>query len=106
MQVKVTGRHMSVTEAIKSYAEEKAERLIRFHRRIQEIRVVLDFEGGLPKVEFIVDVERAGDFVGHETGKDVYAAIDAVVDKLERQLREHQARIKQRHKGRQDEATG
>ena len=103
MQVRVTGRHMSVTEAMKAYAEEKSQRLIRFFDRIQEIRVVLDLEGGLPMAEFIVDVERAADFIGRETHSDMYAAIDAVVDKLERQLRKHKERIKEHHRGREIE---
>ena len=104
MQIVVTGRHMSVTDAMKSYAEEKAERLSRFFNRIQEIRVVLDFEGGMPTTEVFADVEHADDFIAHETHKDMYAAIDAATDKLERQLRKHKERINQRHKGRTTES--
>jgi len=99
MQVKVTGRHMSVTDAMKAYAEEKALKVIRFFDRVQEIRMVLDFEGGQPVVECIVDVEHAEDFVGRETDADMYAAIDKVSDKLERQMRKHKERIKEHHKG-------
>lgn len=109
MQVKVTGRHMSVTDAMKSYADEKARKLVKFFDRIQEIRVVLDFEGARPTVECIVDVERADDFVAHETHDDIYAAIDAVSDKLERQLRRHKEMIKghhkEHHRGRENEPT-
>ena len=106
MQVKVTGRHMSVTDAMKAYAEEKARKLSRFFDRIQEIRVVLDVEGGRPTVECIVDVERAEDFIARETNADMYAAIDMVSDKLERQLTKHKERIKEHHKGRDgEEAT-
>jgi putative sigma-54 modulation protein len=106
MLVKVTGRHMSVTEAMKAYAEEKTPRLTRIEPRISEIEVVLDFEGGLPKAEFIVDVERAGDFVASQGNKDMYAAIDAVIDKLERQLTDHRKRVtKSHHKGPQGEAV-
>ncbi len=97
MLVKVTGRHMSVTEAMKTYAEEKASRLQRLSRRISEIEVLLDFDGSMAKAEYIVDVERAGDFVAREKSKDMYAAIDAVVDKLQRQLREHKERVKKHH---------
>jgi ribosome hibernation promoting factor len=105
MQVKVTGRHMSVTDAMKSYADEKARKLVKFFDRIQEIRVILDFEGSRPTVECIVDVEHADDFVAHETHDDVYAAIDAVSDKLERQLRRHKEMIKEHHKGRENNET-
>ena len=100
MNVKVTGRHMSVSDAMKTYAEENAERLTHFDARITEVQVLLDFEGALPKAEFIVKVEHAADFVAHDSGKDMYAVIDAVGDKLERQLREHHKKVtKQHHKG-------
>jgi putative sigma-54 modulation protein len=105
MQVKVTGRHMSVTDAMKAYAEEKAQKLIRFFDRIQEIRIVLDFDGSRPTVECIVDVEHAEDFIAHEANDDMYAAIDKVSDKLERQLRKHKERIREHHKSREDETT-
>lgn len=105
MQVKITGRHMAVTEAMKSYAEEKAQKLIRFFNRIQEIRVVLDFDGIQPMAEFIVDVERAEDFIARETHDDMYAAIDKVSDKLERQLHEYKERLRGHHKGHESEPT-
>ena len=105
MQVKIIGRHMSVTDPMKAYAEEKAQKLFRFFDRIQEIRVVLDFEGGQPTVECLVDVERADDFVARETHQDMYAAIDAVSDKLERQLKKHKERVKGHHKGHEEATT-
>jgi putative sigma-54 modulation protein len=95
---------MSVTDAMKTYAQEKADRVVRFDNRVQEIRVILDFDGGRPTVEFIADVERSGDFVARETHDDMYAAIDAVVDKMERQLRKHKERARDlRHKGKSGE---
>ena len=103
MQVKVTGRHMSVTDAMKAYAEEKAQKLIRFYGRIQEIRVVLDFEGAKPSAEFIVDVEHAEDFIAREVNDDMYAAVDKVSDVLERQLRKHKERLIEGHRTRDTE---
>ncbi|NLX59804.1 MAG: ribosome-associated translation inhibitor RaiA [Phycisphaerae bacterium] len=104
MQIVVTGRHMSVTDAMKAYAQEKAERLIRFDGRIQEIRIVLDFDGGRPTVEFIADLEHSDDVIASEAHDDMYAAIDTVVDKMERQLRKHKERVReQRHKGKSGE---
>ncbi len=99
VQIVVTGRHMSVTEAMKQHAEEKAQRLVRFYGRVQEIRAVLDLDGGQPTAEFIVAVEHAEDFVAREQNDDMYAAIDTASDKLERQLRKHKERIDQKHKG-------
>ncbi len=98
MQVKITGRHVSVTEGMKAYAREKTEKLVRFFDRIQEVRVVLDMEGERYTAEAIADVELADDLVARETGQDIYAAIDAVSDKLERQLRKFKERLKEHHK--------
>lgn len=98
MQIKLTGRHVSVTDNMKDHAREKAEKLLRFFDRIQEIRVVLDQEGGKPSVEYVVDIELGDDLVAHDTSEDMFGSIDAVADKLERQLRRHKERLKEHHK--------
>ena len=100
MQVVITGRHMSVTDAMKTYAEEKSRRLLKYFNRISEIRMVLDLEGGKPSCEGIVMIEHADDLVASQTDNDMYAAIDLVSAKLENQLRKHKEFISQRHKGR------
>ena len=99
MQIVVTGRHMSVTDSMKQHAEEKAQKLIRFYGRVQQIRAILDFDGGMPTAELIVDVEHAEDFIAREQNADMYAAIDTACDRVERQLRKHKERIDQKHKG-------
>jgi len=100
MQVVITGRHMSVTDAMKNYADEKAKKLLRYFNRINEIRMILDFEGGKPTCEGIVEMEHADDLVASKTDNDMYAAIDLVSAKLETQIRKHKEFISQRHKGR------
>jgi putative sigma-54 modulation protein len=100
MQVVITGRHMSVTEAMKKYAEEKSQKLLKYFNRINEIRMILDLEGGKPTCEGIVEVEHAEDLVASKTDNDMYAAIDMVSAKLETQIRKHKEFISQRHKGR------
>lgn len=99
MQIVVTGRHMSVTDAMKQHAEEKSQRLVRFFGRIQEIRTVLDFDGGKPTAELILAVEHAEDLVAREQNDDMYAAIDLACDKMERQLHKLKERIDQKHRG-------
>lgn len=99
MQIVVTGRHMSVTDSMKQHAEEKTQRLTRFYDRVQEIRAVLDFDGGMPTAELIVAIEHSDDLVAREQSADMYAAIDTVCDRMERQLRKHKERIDQKHRG-------
>jgi putative sigma-54 modulation protein len=97
MQITVTGRHMGVTEALKEYCIEKADRLPRFLDRIHLIEVVLDGKDGKHTAEMIVHAAGAHDpFVAHQQGDDAFAAVDMLMDKIEEQLR----RYKERHRNR------
>jgi putative sigma-54 modulation protein len=96
MQVTVTGRHMGVSDALRTYCEEKAARLPRFLDRILSIEVVLDGKDGIHTAEMIVHSAGAPPFVATERHEDAYAAIDLLVDKIEEQLR----RYKERHRNR------
>lgn len=96
MQVKVTGRHMGVSESVKTYCQEKAERLVRFYDRIQSIEVILDGHEGQHKAEIIVHADRTDPFVAHEEQEDIYAAVDLILDKVEEQLRRHKEKIRNR----------
>ncbi len=96
MQVTVTGRHMTITETLKAFCQEKAEHLERFFNRIRLIEVVLDGQTGNHRAEMIVHTDRAQPFVASEQHEDLHAAIDMLVDKIEGQLRRHKERIRNR----------
>jgi putative sigma-54 modulation protein len=92
---------MDVTPAIKGFAEQKANKLIKYFDRINEIEVIVD--AGKEKttkdkthVEIIVHVEHTHEFIAHHDDGDAYACIDACVDKLERQLTDHKERLRNR----------
>ncbi len=89
MQIRVTGRHVEVTDDVQSYIEAKANKLPRFYDRIHEIEVVLDHESEQFRVEMIVRADRKHTFVACEVGPDTFALVDMLVDKLERQLKKH-----------------
>lgn len=100
---KITGRHMEVTDAIRSYVEKKLARLERYYDRISEMEVILDEEGNNHKIDIMVKADHRAPFVVHESGEDMYACLDSAVDKLERQL----TRFKEKsriHKGRKGAA--
>lgn len=99
MQIEVTVRHGMVSEDQKAYAEKKAERLLKYYDKIQAIRVLLDGTASGFGCEMIVDIEHMHDLVAHMQGPDLGAAIDATVDRLERQITEHKDRTRS-HKGR------
>ena len=101
MIVTVTTRHMDITPAMKTFAEQKAGKLTKYYDRIQEIEVILD--AGKDKtskekvrVEVIVNAEHRNMFIAHHDEGDAYACIDACIDKLERQLSDHKKMFRNR----------
>lgn len=85
MIVTVSGHHVDVTTAIKDYAHEKAERLARYFGA-KEAAVTLKIEGGRQIAEFIVYAPKHHTLIAVAENPDMYAAIDVVADKMERQL--------------------
>jgi putative sigma-54 modulation protein len=94
--VTISSRHMDVTPAMKTFAEQKANKLSKYYDLIQEIEVIFDAGKDRTKVEMIVNAEHKNMFIAtHEEG-DAYVGVDACVEKLERQLTEH----KKKHRNR------
>ena len=96
MQITVSGRHMGISDSLKQYCEDKSERLIRFYDRIQSIEVILDGNNGQHFAEMIVHSEGTQPFVAHEQHDDAYAAVDLMLDKVERQIRRHKEKLRNR----------
>lgn len=96
MQINISGKRVTLTEAMEAYAVKKCDRLTRFYDRVQEIDILVN----KPNREFQVDVrarvDRHDPFVGTSTGEDFYACVDSVVDKLTRQLAEYKDRVRNR----------
>jgi putative sigma-54 modulation protein len=85
MNINITFRHVEATEALKTYAQDKVSKLQKFLRQPMEGRVTLSIE----KHEQVAEVRiSAGSehYEAHERSSDLYAAIDKVIDKLERQI--------------------
>lgn len=80
---------MDVTPALKTFAEDKVNKLTKYYDRIQEIEVVLEAVKDGTNVEVIVNAEHNDMFIAREGHGDAYALLDACVSKLERQLTEH-----------------
>ncbi len=96
MRVNVSGRHMSISDSVRAYCEDKAGRLPRFYDRIQSIEVILDGHAGVHDAEIIVHSEGSPPFVATEQHADLYAAIDLLIDKIERQLTRHKGKMRNR----------
>lgn len=96
MQIRVSGRHVEVSEELRSHVLEKLEKLTRFYDRVESIEAVLDRQGEVPIVEALVNAERGVRFVARESSPDLYAALDVVVDKLSTQMTRHKERVRNR----------
>ena len=94
MQLNITGHHIEVTSPMKEYVESKFERLQRHFDQISNTHVILEVDKMVQKAEATVHVAGA-DLFAHAESEDMYAAIDALADKLDRQLIKH----KQKHRG-------
>ena len=91
MEIIIHSRHLDATEAIKGYINKKASKLTKYSTKITKIQFTLKIEGVNNIVEAICSA--AGTTLVAETSNaDMYAAIDLVMDKLDKQI------IKQKEK--------
>ena len=88
MQLNVSGHHVEVTEPLREYVETKFERLQRHFDQITNTDVTLVVEKLVQKAEATVHISGADIFAAAES-EDMYAAIAALADKLDRQLIKH-----------------
>ncbi len=98
MQITITGHQLEVTDALRDYVNNKFSRLERHFDKITSIRVTM----GVEKINQIVDATiliAGGDVVAQAEHEDMYAAIDLLVDKLDRQLLKHKEKQLGRQKG-------
>jgi putative sigma-54 modulation protein len=96
MRVDVIGKHMEVTEAIKTYTGSKVTKLLKHYEGVQQIVVRLEQEPHNKgfHAEVVADVEKHDDFVGNAKGDDLYHCIDEAVAKVSRQLTDFKEKLK------------
>ena len=88
MQITVSGHHVDVTPALRDYVNNKLTKLQRHFDNITNTDVTLTVEKLVQKAEATVHVAGADLFATCES-EDMYAAIDSLTDKLDRQLIKH-----------------
>jgi putative sigma-54 modulation protein len=99
VQISISARHGHVSAATQEKITEKVEKLRRYFDRVTAIEVMVDLEHReAVEIEIRVSVEHAPDFVASETAVELFVALDAVVHKLEQQLRKHKERIQTVHR--------
>ncbi len=92
MQINLSGHHVDVTAAMRSYIDSKFERLVRHFDHINNVYVVLKVEKLQQIAEATLHV-NGGELFGSSEHTDMYAAIDSLVDKLDRQVLKHKAKL-------------
>lgn len=95
MQINITGRHVEVTTALRDYVTNKFAKLERHFDHINNVYVILDVEKLVQKAEATLHV-NGGEIFATADHQDMYAAIDALIDKLDRQVIKHKEKIKRR----------
>jgi putative sigma-54 modulation protein len=92
MNFVVSGHHVVVTPAIRSYVENKLERVVRHFDDVIDVSVILSVQKLRQKAEVTVHV-RGKDIYAESDEADLYAAIDLLADKLDRQIIRHKDRV-------------
>jgi putative sigma-54 modulation protein len=91
MNLTVTGHHLIVTPALRSYAEAKLERVLRHFDHVIGVNVILFVEKLRQRCEVTVHVRGKDIFLEAEQD-NLYAAIDLLVNKLDRAVMKYKAR--------------
>jgi len=85
MQITISGHHLEVTDPIRDYVTVKLSKLERHYDHINSTAVILSVEKLSQKAEATIHVS-GGELFANAEHEDLYAAIDALTDKLDRQL--------------------
>jgi len=97
MQLNITGHHVDITDSLRNYIEEKMQRLERHFDHVTNVHVILSIEKVRRKAEATLHINGANLFA-EATDEDMYAAIDAMIDKLDRQILKHKEKLTDHHR--------
>lgn len=96
MQLSVTGHHVEVSEPLREYVVSKIEKLERHFDHVSDVHCILTVEKLRHKAEATVFV-NGGTIYADATEEDMYAAIDGLIDKLDRQVKKHKEKLVDHH---------
>ena len=96
MQLSVTGHHIEITDSLRNYVDTKLAKLERHFDNMTDIHCVLTVEKLEHKAEATIHV-GGGTIHAEQTEPNMYAAIDILVDKLDRQVKKHKEKLTDHH---------
>ena len=97
MQINLTGQHIDITSPLRDYVNDKMDRIARHFDNVTHCHVVLGVEKLRHKAEATINLSR-GNLHADAIEEDMYAAIDALVDKLDRQIKRHKEKLTDHHR--------
>lgn len=97
MQLNLTGHHVDITDALRDYVTTKLSRLERHFDQVTNVHVILSVEKLRQKAEATINITGNQLFANDEQD-DMYAAIDGLIDKLDRQIRKHKEKVTNHHR--------
>jgi len=98
MQITVSGHQVAVTPALRGYAVGKFDRIVRHFEHLHDVTVTLTVEKLLHKAEATLHCAANKTIHADAQGADMYAAIDALVDRLDRQVKKHKEKLTDHHR--------
>ena len=96
MQLNVSGHHVEVTESLRGYVETKIQKIERHFDIVSDVHCILTVEKLQHKAEATVNV-NGGTIYADAIEEDMYAAIDGLIDKLDRRVRKHKEKRVDHH---------
>lgn len=97
MQLTVSGHHVELTDSMQNYVESKMEKLERHFDQVTNINVILSVEKTRQRAEATVHI-TGNDVFAFAEDENMYAAIDALIDKLDRQIKKHKEKRADHHR--------
>jgi putative sigma-54 modulation protein len=104
MQIIITGHHVEVTTALRDYVTEKLQRLSRHFDHLISINVILNVEKHRNEAEATL-LAAGKSLFANASDTDMYAAIDSLSDKLDKQVRRYKDRLRNHQVSRDDRPT-
>ncbi|MEO8669792.1 MAG: ribosome-associated translation inhibitor RaiA [Tahibacter sp.] len=98
MQINVSGHQVDVTPALRSYVESKFERILRHFEHLHDVGVTLSVEKLVHTAEATLHAAAGKTIHAEASAADMYAAIDALSDKLDGQIRKHKEKLTDHHR--------
>ena len=88
MNVTITGRHLEITDGIKSHISSKVEKLTKYAKKIDTVNIILSVEKYRHSAEAIVSAYGTS-FTSKEVTEDMYSSVDTIFNKIESQFRKY-----------------